>query len=106
MAKPITSTLSKLQGGAFNHACGDLLAKMILAVEETGRAGKLTITIDVKKSGPAVEVTSRVTDKTPEPTPDADVYWATVEGNLTEQNPAQQKMDLQPVQTPQRNIVG
>ena len=106
MAKPITITLTKLQGGAINHQCGEMLAKMILAVEETGKAGKLTITLDVKKSGPAVEVTSRVTDKTPEPKPDADVYWATVEGNLTEQNPAQQKMDLQPVAMPKREIVG
>ena len=56
MSKPITDTLRMLQGGAFNHDAGEKLAGLVKGVEETGRAGKLTITIDIKKAGAAVQV--------------------------------------------------
>lgn len=104
MAKPITDTLRMLQGGAFNAECGERFADMLKGVEETGKAGKLTITIDVKKAGAAVSVLAKVTDKTPEEQADADLFWATVEGNLSLDNPAQRKLDLQPVATPTRTM--
>lgn len=100
MAKPITDTLRMLQQGALNSKAGDMLATMIKAVEETGKPGKLTITIDVKKTGGAVSVASDVTDKTPIEKPAPDMFWATVEGNLTETNPNQRRLDLQPVAAP------
>lgn len=104
MAKPITDTLRLLQGGAFNQECGEKFAEMLKGVEETGKAGKLTITIDVKKAGGAVSVVSKVTDKTPEEIADADLFWATVEGNLSLQNPNQRNLDLQPVALQQREM--
>jgi hypothetical protein len=51
MSKPITYTLSLLQGGAFNDKCGAMLAEVVKGVAETGKAGKLTITIDAKMAG-------------------------------------------------------
>lgn len=106
MAKPLTDTLRILQGGAFNVNAGELLATMVKAVEETGKAGKLTITIDIKKAGGALQVIAKATDKTPEEAPESDLFWATVEGNLTAQNPNQQRLDLQPVPDTGRRIVG
>ena len=104
MAKPISDVLRMLQGGAFNDQCGEKLAEIIKGVEDTGKAGKLTITLDLKKAGAALQVLARVTDKTPEELPDADLFWATVEGNLSVDNPAQRKLDLQPVGTPEREL--
>jgi len=94
MAKPITDTLRMLQGGVFLDLCSDLFASVVRGVDETGKAGKLTITIDVKKVNAAVSVLAKVTDKVPEKAPDADLFYATVEGNLSLDNPNQRKLDL------------
>jgi hypothetical protein len=102
--KPLSHILAMLQGGAFNDKCGMLLAEIVKGVDETGRPGKLTVTIDVKKAGGAVSVLAKATDKTPEEQADADLYWPTVEGNLSLDNPAQRKLDLQPVAPQEREL--
>lgn len=104
MSKPITDVLRMLQGGAFNSECGDRMAEIVKGVDETGKAGRLTITIDVKKAGAAVSVLAKVTDKTPEEQADADLYWPTVEGNLSLQNPAQRNLPLEQVPATARQI--
>ncbi len=98
--RPITDTLRLLDGGAFIDLCSQKLADAVRAVEETGKAGKVTITLDLKRSSSAIEVTPRCTNKVPEPKPDSSLLWATVEGNLTEQNPNQQTLELRPVAAP------
>lgn len=97
MAKPITDTLRMLQGNALNAEAGEQLAALVKAVDETGKSGKLVLTIDVKKSGQTVNVTAECTTKVPKVKPDSDTFWPTVEGNLSVNNPAQRKLDLQPV---------
>lgn len=95
--RPITDTFRLLQGGAFLDNCSQQLAEVVRNVDETGKAGKLTITIDVKKNGGAMTVLAKVTNKVPEAAPDADLFWPTVEGNLSLQNPNQRTLDLQTV---------
>lgn len=97
MAKPISEHIRMFQGGDFNIRCGELLAGILRGVEDTGKAGKLTITLDVKANNGAISVLAKVTDKTPEKAPDADLYWSTPDGNLTVQNPAQRQLDLRNV---------
>lgn len=97
MAKPISETIRLFQGGDFNIKAGELFAAVLRGVEDTGKAGKLTITLDVKQQNGAVSVLAKVTDKTPEVLPDADLYWTTPDGNLTLRNPAQRDLDLQTV---------
>ena len=97
MAKPISETLKMFQGGDFNIKAGELFASVLRGVEDTGKAGKLTITLDVKQQNGAVSVLAKVTDKTPEALPDADLYWTTPDGNLTLRNPAQRDLDLRQV---------
>lgn len=97
MAKPISETLRLFQGGDFNLKCGELFASVLRGVEDTGKAGKLTITLDVRQQNGAVSVLAKVTDKTPEVLPDADLYWTTPDGNLTLRNPAQRDLDLKQV---------
>ncbi|MBI5259779.1 MAG: hypothetical protein HY855_24985 [Burkholderiales bacterium] len=94
MPKPITDTLRLLQGGLFVEQCSELFAQVIRQVDETGKAGKLTITLDLKKVSGAIGVLAKVTDKTPEKAPDSELFYATVEGNLSRDNPNQRKLDL------------
>lgn len=92
--KPITGTLALLHGGAFIDECSEKLAEAVKACDETGKAGKLVITLDLKKSGGAMQIDAKVTNKVPEVKADADLLWPTVEGNLSLENPAQRKLDL------------
>lgn len=93
--KPITDTLRILQGGLFLDDCSEKLAEAVKAVDETGKAGKVTITLDLKKSGGALAISAKVTNKAPEAKPDEDLLWPTIEGNLSLDNPNQRKLDLQ-----------
>lgn len=105
MARPITDTLRLLQGGAFLEQCSDQLAELVRGVDETGKAGALTIKLTLKKSSGAIEITAAVTNKTPEPKPDTDLLWPTVEGNLVVENPHQRKLDLRMTDpTPARDV--
>lgn len=104
MPRPITDTLRLLHGGLFLDECSDMLAGVVRSVEDTGKAGKLTITLDVKKVGAAISVTAKATDKVPEKAPDADLFYATVEGNLSLDNPNQRKLDLRMADTKQAEV--
>ena len=94
MSKPITDTLRLLQGGTFLDQCSDKLAAMVKSVDETGKAGKLTITLELKKQNGAVSLLAEVTDKTPKLRPDADLFWPTVEGSLSVENPNQRTLQF------------
>ncbi|MEY2686851.1 MAG: hypothetical protein RL375_1049 [Pseudomonadota bacterium] len=94
MPRPITDTLRLLHGGLFLDTCSDLMAEVVRSVEDTGKAGKLTITLDVKKVSGAISVLAKATNKAPERAPDPDLFYATVEGNLSIDNPRQTKLDL------------
>lgn len=104
MPKPITETLRLLDGGCFMDDCAEKLAEAVKAVEETGKAGKLTITLDLKKAGGAIAVAGKVTNKAPEAKPDETLLWATVEGNLVTDNPAQRKLAFAEVPKPDTPI--
>jgi hypothetical protein len=98
--RPITDTLRLLHGGLFLDECSDKMAGIVRSVDDTGKAGRLTITLEVKKVSGALSVTAKVTDKVPERAPDADLFYPTVEGNLSVDNPNQRKLDLRPVDVP------
>jgi hypothetical protein len=96
--RPLTDTLRLLDAGAFLDLASENMNNLVKRVEETGKAGKLVITIDVKRaSAGAMAITPHVSAKIPEPKPDATLLWSTVEGNLTVDNPSQQKLDLRSV---------
>jgi hypothetical protein len=101
--RPITDTLRLLDGGAFLDLASEQLAMTVKAVEATGKAGKLVITLDLKQvSGGAISITPHIKAGIPEPKPDSTLLWAAVEGNLSTENPHQQKLDLRTV-TPSTN---
>lgn len=103
--KPITQTLALLQGGTFIDQCSEMLAETVKGVDETGKAGKITITLDLKKSSGAISIAAKVTNKTPELAADADLMWPTVEGNLQLQNPKQSNLEFGVVEIKKREIL-
>ena len=103
--RPITDTLRLLDGGAFLDQASEWLSKLVKGVEETGKSGRLVITLDLKQvSGGAISITPTVATKVPEPKPDSTLLWATVEGNLSIDNPHQQKLDLRAVEQPKGEL--
>lgn len=50
MIRPITDTLRHIGGGEFVDVASDKLAELVTAVDSTGKAGKLDLTITVKKA--------------------------------------------------------
>lgn len=62
MPKSFTDTLRMLQGGQFVDQCTEQMAELVKQVDETGKPGKLTITLDLKKAGGALELIDEIRD--------------------------------------------
>ena len=75
------------------------LSEIVKAVDATGKGGKLTIELTIKKlsrSG-ALEIIDKVTSKAPTEAPLTTMMYPTPEGNLITEDPRQQKLDLKSV---------
>jgi len=97
--RPITDTLRHIGGGVFIDTASDKLSELVNAVDETGKAGKLLLEVNVKKAsrGGAMHITGKVTMKKPPEEPMEALLFATPEGNLVADDPHQQKLDLKSV---------
>ncbi|HDR9184582.1 TPA: hypothetical protein QDB06_005210 [Burkholderia vietnamiensis] len=97
--RPITDTLRHIGGGIFIDQASDKLAELVNAVDASGKAGTMTITIAVKKAtrGGAMHIGAKVTLKKPAEEPMEAMLFATPEGNLIADDPRQQKLDLKRV---------
>lgn len=100
MSRPILETLNHLNNGTLLIDAADKLQEVVMAVGETGKAGSITIVINVRKAtGSAMALTGKVTTKKPaEPVYEA-LMFPTPEGNLLTEDPRQQKLALTPVAT-------
>lgn len=97
--KPITETLRHVRGGQLLDEASEKLAEIVKAVDITGKGGRLTIELQVKKlsrSG-ALEIIDKVTSKVPAESPITTMMYPTPEGNLITEDPRQQKLDLKSV---------
>lgn len=50
MIRPITDTLRHIGGGVFIDTASDKLAELVAAVDASGKAGKITLDVTVKKA--------------------------------------------------------
>ena len=98
--RPITDTLRLIDGGVFVDIASDKLSELVKSVDETGKSGTLTIKLELKRAREgALNITPTVVAKLPEKKADPSLLWVTVEGNLSQENPNQQRLDLRPVET-------
>ena len=105
MPKPINENLRDLrieneEGDlipVLDHA-GEEFGKLINAVVTNGKAGSITMKIDIKPStAGALAVKATVVSKIPKGLPPESLLWPTPEGNLMAEDPRQTKLDLKPV---------
>lgn len=99
--RPITDTLRHIGGGVFIDLASDKMNELVTAVDTTGKSGKLTLEVSVKKAtrGGAMHITGKVTVKKPAEDALEAMLFATPEGNLVADDPHQQKLDLKHVAT-------
>ncbi len=100
-ARPITDTLRHIGGGVFIDTASDKMNDLVTAVDASGKAGKLTLEVTVKKAtrGGAMHITGKVTPKKPAEDAMEAMLFATPDGNLVADDPRQQKLDLKSVAT-------
>jgi len=98
--RPITDTLRHIGGGVFIDTASDKMNELVSAVDASGKAGKLTLEVLVKKAtrGGAMHITGKVTLKKPAEEPFEVMLFATPEGNLIADDPRQSKLDLKRVE--------
>ena len=105
MSKPINENLRDLrienEDGdlipVLDHA-GEEFGKLINFVVVNGKAGSITMKIDIKPStAGALAVKATVVSKIPKGLPPESLLWPTPEGNLMAEDPRQTKLDLKPV---------
>ena len=97
--RPITDTLRHVRGGELIDEASEQLAKVVQAVDATGKAGTLTIKLRIKKisrSG-ALEILDDVTSVVPEDEKLTTLMFPTPEGNLVTSDPRQKRLDLKDV---------
>jgi hypothetical protein len=108
--KPFRETLSKLRQGACEEELTAALAEVVHAVQNTNKAGSVTLKITVTPTkGLALELDDTISSNVPKLAQPSTLLFPTVEGNLQEQNPMQRSLDLTVVQdggTKQLNTVG
>jgi hypothetical protein len=97
--RPITDTLRHIGNGVFLDTASDQLNQLVTAVDATGKAGRIDLTVTVKKAtkGGAMHISGKV--KLTKPAEDAmeALLFVTPEGNLIADNPRQNALDLKVV---------
>ncbi|AWB35936.1 hypothetical protein [Orrella marina] len=92
--KSFAEVLTDLRYGTLHDELTDSLQEVVNACVETGKAGKLQLTISIKpgKSG-ELEIADDIKTKVPELTKGSSIMWATPEGNLTRSDPRQMTLE-------------
>lgn len=98
--RPITDVLRDIRKGRAVDLATERLAELVRAVDETGKAGSLTLTINVKPEkggGSAKTIAVEVKAKIPEVDLPEAVFFSTEDGALLRSDPAQAEMAFREV---------
>lgn len=88
--RPASDVLRDLRFGEFMEELSNKFNDLVKAVENTEKAGSITITLKLKPStAGAIEVADDIKVKTPILSKSASLFFATVEGNLVRNDPRQ-----------------
>lgn len=91
---PFADTLQRLQGGKTARELAEAMQELIAAVEETHKAGTLTLQIKVSKSKAQhmVEVSDSFVVKAPRLERPVTMFYVTADKNLVRDNPYQEEL--------------
>ena len=101
-ADEFVKVLAQLRDGTFLLDAGEGLAELVEQVRQTGRAGRLMITFDVKAAGKGVSGMVVIRDalvvKLPKAETSETVMYALEGGQLSRRDPRQPMLPLQEVE--------
>lgn len=94
MTKPFTDTLAQLKYGHLNDELATELQELVKICGDTGKAGKLTLTITLKPGkGGQMEVFDDIAVKAPKAERSSTLMFASVENALQREDPRQTSLD-------------
>lgn len=92
--KPFTDTLAQLKFGHLNDELANELQALVLTCGDTGKAGKLTLTITLKPGkGGQMEVFDEITIKAPKAERSSTLMFASVDHQLQREDPRQNSLE-------------
>lgn len=101
MPRPFHETLHHLCNGTLLSEASDALAALVLAVDATGKPGKLTIEINLRKLNSATMAASGKVKLISPKEPDVEtLFFPSPEGTLLTEDPRQGKLPLKAVAMP------
>jgi hypothetical protein len=95
MVRPFADILSEVQKGVVADEAATRLAELVAAVKETGKKGRLTVTIQVepfKGNDEIVKVSGAVDLRAPKAEAPTSIFYQDDDGNLTRNDPNQLPM--------------
>ena len=96
MARPFEQILAEMRNGRFSQQLTDEIAEVAAAVFSTSKAGKLTITLNIKPSGEnGIEIEGKVATTIPKPDIGKSFFYGDAEGNLSRTDARQREMALE-----------
>lgn len=92
--KPFTDTLAQLKFGHLNDELAKELQELVKKCGDTGKAGKLVLTITLKPGkGGQMEVFDEITVKAPKEERSSTLMFASVENALQREDPRQNSLE-------------
>lgn len=98
MARPdlYVATINQLRYGAAAEELSEKLAECVDRASSTGKTAELTLVIKIKPQGASGQyfLTDEIKQKLPSLPKEQTIFFGTPEGNLTREDPRQQKLPL------------
>jgi hypothetical protein len=88
--RPFADVLSEISKGTVADEAATELAKLVAAVQETGKKGSVTVTIQVapyKGNDEVVNVSAAVIAKPPRAETPTSIFYTSADGNLSRNDP-------------------
>jgi hypothetical protein len=98
--RPFFDTARDIRRGQFLEDCADELQRVVEAVNETGKTGKLVIELTIKpaaKTSGAATLADQITAKLPKLPAGETIFFVTPDNNLVPNDPRQEKLDLKAI---------
>lgn len=93
--KPITDVMREIRKGRIVDKASEMLADVVHAVDETGKAGSITIKLTVKPEkggGSQKTISAKLTATKPEEDLPEAIFFSDTEGTLHRNDPDQREM--------------
>ena len=88
--------LADLRYGRASEEWAEAMAEVVKAVRDTGKAGSLTIVLDIEPGGRTVKITDRLKQKVPQFDREKSIYFADGAGGLHRDDPTQVRAEADP----------